>query len=191
MNHYQDYRESIKIMWINQLPLTKHSLFLLFIVYCLLFIVYNIILQYVHHLIMDNFLKIATNRNSLKALTKDFYLDELEKLVNNINIIIEQRKESEAKLKEKHKEKIQKIENIKTLLSEQGLSVDDLINDPVAAINTHSKPKKKLKPKYRIIDLDGETHEWTGRGRAPRVFKKYFELGHPKESCLITNNATL
>ena len=140
---------------------------------------------------MDNFLKIATNRNSLKALTKDFYLDELEKLANNINIIIEQRKESEAKLKEKHKEKIQKIENIKTLLSEQGLSVDDLINDPVATINTPSKPKKKLKPKYRIIDLDSQTHEWTGRGRAPKVFKEYFELGHPKESCLITDNITL
>jgi DNA-binding protein H-NS len=140
---------------------------------------------------MDNFLKIATNRNSLKALTKDFYIDELEKLANNINIIIEQRKEREAKLKEKHKEKIQKIENIKTLLSEQGLSVDDLINDPVATTNTPSNPKKKLKPKYRIIDLDGETHEWTGRGRAPKAFKKYFELGHPKESCLITDNITL
>ena len=27
---------------------------------------------------MDNFLKLATNRNSLKSLTKGFYLDELE-----------------------------------------------------------------------------------------------------------------
>jgi hypothetical protein len=42
---------------------------------------------------MDNFLKKANNRNSLKVLTKDFYIDELEKLANNINIIIEQRKE--------------------------------------------------------------------------------------------------
>lgn len=42
---------------------------------------------------MDNFLKIASNRNSLKSITKDFYIDELEKLANNINIIIEQRKE--------------------------------------------------------------------------------------------------
>ena len=65
---------------------------------------------------MDNFLKIASNRNSLKALTKDFYIDELEKLVNNINIIIEQRKEAEAELKEKHKEKIQQIESIKNII---------------------------------------------------------------------------
>ena len=140
---------------------------------------------------MDNFLKIASNRNSLKALTKDFYIDELEKLVNNINIIIEQRKEAEAELKEKYKEKIRQIENIKTLLSEQGLSVDDLINNPIATINKPSKPKKKLKPKYRITDLDGETHEWTGRGKTPKVFKNYFELGNPKESCLITDNIAI
>jgi len=140
---------------------------------------------------MDNFIKIAKNRNSLKALTKDFYIDELEKLVNNINIIIEQRKEAEAKLKEKHKEKIQQIENIKTLLSEQGLSIDDLINDPTATINKPSKPKKKLKPKYRIVDLNGETHEWTGRGKTPIVFKDYFELGNSKESCLITENIAI
>ena len=140
---------------------------------------------------MDNFIKIAKNRNSLKALTKDFYIDELEKLVNNINIIIEQRKEAEAKLKEKHKEKIQQIENIKTLLSEQGLSIDDLINDPTATINKPSKSKKKLKPKYRIVDLNGETHEWTGRGKTPIVFKDYFELGNSKESCLITENIAI
>ena len=48
---------------------------------------------------MDNFLKIATNRNSLKSLTKGFYMDELEKFSNNINIIINQRKDLEDKLK--------------------------------------------------------------------------------------------
>ena len=42
---------------------------------------------------MDNFLKLATNRNSLKSLTKDFYIDELEKFSLNLNIIIKQRKE--------------------------------------------------------------------------------------------------
>jgi len=141
---------------------------------------------------MDNFLKIASNRNRLKALTKDFYLDELEKLQNNINIIIEQRKEVEAELKEKHQEKIQQIENIKTLLSERGLSVDDLINGPITITTNPAKPtKKKLKPKYRIVDLDGKSHEWTGRGKTPKVFINYFELGNSKESCLITDNIAI
>ena len=64
---------------------------------------------------MDNFLKLVTNRNSLKSLTKGFNIDELERFSLNLNIIIEQRKEQELKRKEKNKEKIQKIENIKLL----------------------------------------------------------------------------
>jgi hypothetical protein len=42
---------------------------------------------------MDNFLKLVTNRNSLKSLTKDFYIDELQKFSSNLAIIIEQRDE--------------------------------------------------------------------------------------------------
>jgi len=64
---------------------------------------------------MENFLKLATNRNSLKSLTKNFYVDELEKLSLNVNIIIKQRREQELKRKEKNKEKTKKIENIKLL----------------------------------------------------------------------------
>lgn len=139
---------------------------------------------------MDDFLKIATNRNRLRAITKGFYMDELKKLESNIKILIEQRKEAEANLKEMHQEKIKKIQKIKSLMTEQGLSVGDLINEQVAPIKANPRPKKKLKPKYRIIDLDGKTHEWTGRGKTPKVFKDYFELGNSKESCLIFDNLT-
>ena len=140
---------------------------------------------------MENFIKIALNRNSLKSLTKDFYVDELEKFSNNINIIIEQRKEQEGKLKEIHKEKIQKISRFKTLLEREGLGVEDLINDPIQSLIKSKKIKKKLPPKYRLTDIEDVTHEWTGRGRAPKVFQKYFDLGHTKESCLIVENVTL
>ena len=58
---------------------------------------------------MDNFLKLATNRNSLKSLTKDLYIDELEKFSLNLNIIIKQRKEQEFKRKEKIKKKYKKL----------------------------------------------------------------------------------
>ena len=135
---------------------------------------------------MDNFLKLVTNRNSLKSLTKDFHTDELEKFYLNLNIIIKQRKEQELKRKEKNKEKIQKIENIKLLLAEQGLSINDLTAYP---LHQAQKPiKAKLPPKYKLLDLDGTTHEWTGRGLTPKVFKQHFDKGHTKESCLIIKN---
>ena len=137
---------------------------------------------------MDNFLKLATNRNSLKSLIKDFYIDELERFSLNLNIIIKQRKEQESKRKEKDKEKIQKIGNIKLLLAEQGLNVDDLIANPLNKIQKSTKVKNKLPPKYRLVDLDGTTYEWTGRGLTPKVFKQHFDRGHTKESCLIISN---
>ena len=140
---------------------------------------------------MDNFLKLATNRNSLKSLTKNFYMDELDRFLSNLTIIIEQRKGQEEELRENHRQKIQKIEEIKSLLTEQNLSVDDLIGDPLHHILKPIKPKKKLPPKYRLVDLDGVIHEWTGRGIAPKVFQQYFDRGHSKESCLIVKNIDL
>jgi len=140
---------------------------------------------------MDNFLKLVTNRNSLKSLVKDFYIDELQKLLLNVEVIIKQRKNKEDELKEKYEQKLQKIEEIKSLLSEQNLSVDDLIGDSLRHISKPIKTKKKILPKYRLIDLDGVTYEWTGRGMAPRVFQKHFDRGHSKESCLIVKNIDL
>ena len=137
---------------------------------------------------MDNFLKLATNRNSLKSLTKDFYIDELEKFSSNLNIIIEQRKELELKRIEKNKEKIQKINNIKLLLAEQGLDIKDLITDPLNQFHKPAKEKIKLPPKYRLTTLDGVIHEWVGRGLPPKAFKQHFDRGHTKESCLIIEN---
>jgi len=137
---------------------------------------------------MDNFIKLATNRNSLKSLVKDFHMDELRKFSSNLAIIIEQREKKEGELREKNKQKIQKIKEIKSLLSEQNLSVNDLIDDSLHYISKPIKAKKKLPPKYRLVDLDGASHEWTGRGITPKVFQQYFDLGHSKESCLIVKN---
>ncbi len=138
---------------------------------------------------MENFLKLATNRNSLKSLTKDFYMDELEKFADQLAIIIKQRKEKDAKLREQNKEKIENIKRIKAQLAEQGLTVNDLLGDSFQAVNKRPvKIKNKVPPKYRIIDMDGSIHEWTGRGVAPKVFQQHFDRGHSKESLLIFDN---
>jgi DNA-binding protein H-NS len=140
---------------------------------------------------MENLIKVALNRNSLKSLTKNFYIDELEKFSNNINIIIEQRKEQENKLKEIHKEKIQKISQVKSLLEKEGLSIEDLIKGPIQNLIKPKKIKKKLPPRYRLVDMENVTHEWTGRGLTPKVFQRHFDRGHTKESCLIIENVSL
>ena len=140
---------------------------------------------------MDNFVKLSTNRNSLKSLVKNFYMDELEKFSSNLTIIIQQRKDQEENLRERREKKIHQINEFKSLLAEQNLSIDDLIGDPLIHISKPIKAKKKVPPKYRLVDLDGTTHEWTGRGIAPKVFQHHFDRGYSKESCLIVENIDL
>lgn len=49
---------------------------------------------------------------------------------------------------------------------------------------TRTKASRKVPPKYRL-KVGGQEYLWTGRGRAPRVFKDYMDAGNSKESCLI------
>lgn len=76
-------------------------------------------------------------------------------------------------------------------MAEQGLNIEDLIGDPISNIKKPIKVKKKLPPKYKLTDLDGNTHEWTGRGLTPKAFKEHFNRGHSKESCLIIENISV
>ena len=47
-----------------------------------------------------------------------------------------------------------------------------------------TKAKKKLPPKYRIVDLNSIIHMCAGRGITPKIFQQYFSQGHSKESCM-------
>ncbi|MDO8863814.1 H-NS histone family protein [Haliea sp. E1-2-M8] len=40
-------------------------------------------------------------------------------------------------------------------------------------------------PRYRL-ELDGQEHLWSGRGRTPKVFQAYFDAGNSRESCEIS-----
>ena len=36
-----------------------------------------------------------------------------------------------------------------------------------------NRVRKPIEPKYRIVSADGSTHEWSGRGLQPKVFRNY------------------
>ncbi|BBP46051.1 DNA-binding protein [Thiosulfatimonas sediminis] len=133
---------------------------------------------------INEFAKIALHRKRLKAATKDLDINQLEKLANDITEIVAEREQEIADAlaeKEAHQAKIDEMRN---LLLEQGLTVDDLIDTQ----NHHSDKKatsRIVEPKYRIVDENGVEHLWTGRGRAPKPFQKQLDQGHAKASFLI------
>lgn len=121
---------------------------------------------------------VLKNRNRLKAAAKKLTYDELQKLKNDVESLIAERQEKQNK-----------IEALKQMMKEQGLSADDLIEAGIMAqsegAELKSKSRKSVEPKYKVTDAQGVEHLWSGRGRTPKAFQDYFEQGYSKDDCLI------
>lgn len=128
---------------------------------------------------MSDFLKVLTRKNSLRKQCAELSIEEIEKVLADLaDIADDKRKEEEAKAAAEQA-KVEKIDAIRKTMQEAGINIDDLVGLVEVA------PKKKVQAKYRIVDAQGETHEWSGRGRTPLAFQQYFDEGHSKDDCLI------
>ncbi|MEM1402833.1 MAG: H-NS histone family protein [Pseudomonadota bacterium] len=132
---------------------------------------------------------IFDSKRELRAAIKHKSIEELERLIKNLNEILGREKERDkAKLAAAKKAKIAKI---KALMAESGLSPEDLKGGAKrgrpakkSARSNAKKAKRKVAPKYRLL-VDGTEYLWSGRGRPPKVFKEYMDAGNSKESCAI------
>ncbi len=129
---------------------------------------------------MTDIVKILTRKNSLRKQCQDLSITDIEKIIIDLTDILKEKEISELERVEADREKNAKIDMIRKTMQEAGIGFDD-IKDLVATTT-----KKKVEAKYRIIDVNGETHEWSGRGRTPLAFQEYFDKqGVTKEACLI------
>jgi len=119
---------------------------------------------------MSDFVKVLTRKNSLRKQCQELSLADIEKILADLNEIIEERKGEEAEKQAELGARMAKIEEIRKQMEEAGLSLDDL-----QALKESGAGKRKVEAKYRVVDENGETHEWSGRGRTPVAFKDYFE----------------
>ncbi|MFT6352048.1 H-NS histone family protein [Neptuniibacter pectenicola] len=130
---------------------------------------------------MSDFLKILTRKNSLRKQCQELSVSELEKVISDLTVIADDRREEEAAVQAAEQEKLEKIEAIRQSMLEAGVDMNDLMG----MIGEVAAPKKKVQPKYRVVDDEGVEHEWSGRGRTPLAFQAYFEKGFTKDDCLI------
>ena len=129
---------------------------------------------------MTDIVKILTRKNSLRKQCQDLSITDIEKIIIDLTDILKEKEVSELERIEADREKNAKIDMIRKTMQEAGIGFED-IKDLVATTTT-----KKVEAKYRIIDADGETHEWSGRGRTPLAFQEYFDKhGVTKDACLI------
>lgn len=129
---------------------------------------------------MTDILKILTRKNSLRKQCQDLSITDIEKIIIDLTDILKEKEVSELERVEADREKNAKIDMIRKTMQEAGIGLDD-IKDLVVTTT-----KKKVEAKYRITDENGETHEWSGRGRTPLAFQEYFDKqGVTKDACLI------
>ena len=132
---------------------------------------------------MSKFIDIARNKNRLRAACRELTIKQMQTMADNLNGVITKRREEEAAAQAAIAEQAAKKQEILEAMREAGLSLNDLVN---AENQVKAKtPRKPVVPQYRIIDANGKSHEWSGRGRTPRAFQAYFDNGGSKNSCRI------
>ena len=137
-----------------------------------------------------------TEANSLKSIAKSkaaatravksLDSQQLERALANLTAAAETIKERESLRAQRKKEVA--VKKLKSMMDDLGISAADITgaSKPKGNGKRATGPKKgnKVAPKYQIT-VDGVTHQWTGRGRTPVVFKSHVENGGSLDDYLI------
>lgn len=112
---------------------------------------------------------------------------ELRKAVNKLDMrelknLIKYAEQRQEKINEKQKKYL--LSRFHDLASEQGLSVDDVVNLKTNAnLTATGKPRRKYEPKYANPNNPEQT--WTGQGQTPVWLRNEIAKGKKKEDFLI------
>ncbi|MGF1871987.1 H-NS family nucleoid-associated regulatory protein [Photobacterium indicum] len=118
----------------------------------------------------DETMKVLLNLRSLRVIAREHSLDELNEALDKLKTVIGEREKDEALAYEQDKERRDKLEAYRQMLSDDGIDVAELLD----AIAKAPKVKKKHAPrpaKYRFTDDNGIEQTWTGQGRTPKFLQ--------------------
>ena len=129
---------------------------------------------------------IARSKAAANRAVKGLDIQQLERALENLSAAAKKLKERETQLAKRKKENA--VKKLKSMMNELGISAEDIINTkqvaPKRKRQTGPKKGNKVAPKYQIV-VDGQPHQWTGRGRTPVVFREHIDQGGSLDDCLI------
>ena len=129
---------------------------------------------------------IAKSKAAANRAVKTMSVEQVERALHNLSAAAEKIKQQESVRTQRKKEMA--VKKLKSMMDELGISPDDIVGNTkkVAGKKRSAGPRKgnKVAPKYQLT-VDGTTHQWTGRGRTPVVFKVHVENGASLDDCLI------
>ena len=133
---------------------------------------------------------LAKSKVMAKRIAQKAPVSQLERAVANLQTALNTiKKRDEAKIRKAN------LKKITAMIADMELSPNDItkaVNNTLSQKKTtvrhktksHSKKGGKIAPKYQIV-IDGNTTQWTGRGRMPRPFQELLKQGGSLEQCLL------
>ncbi|PSW07452.1 H-NS family nucleoid-associated regulatory protein [Photobacterium lipolyticum] len=127
---------------------------------------------------MSDVMKALLNLRSLRALSREYTLEQLQEALEKLQTVVSEREESEAEEIAKENERKEKLDHYREMLLADGIDPEELLSTLAKA----PKAKRASRPaKYKFIDENGEEKTWTGQGRTPSALKKALDAGQSIE----------
>ncbi len=126
-----------------------------------------------------------SSKTRMRGLFKDVHLEDMERIIDRLQSLTEEKRASVEAEQEKNKEKEASIEQIRKILEEKGLSLSDLGGSEEA------QPKKRRnvsKYTFEYVTKAGDTVQWYGSttGRLPKDFQMYLDqTGKKRLDCVV------
>ncbi|MEC6822074.1 H-NS family nucleoid-associated regulatory protein [Photobacterium piscicola] len=123
---------------------------------------------------MSDAMKALLNLRSLRALSREYTLEQLEEALDKLTTVVTERSEAEAEEQAKENERNEKLAQYREMLLADGIDPEELL----ASLAKAPKTKRATRPaKYKFIDENGDEKTWTGQGRTPSSLKKALDDG--------------
>ncbi|MDA5608305.1 H-NS family nucleoid-associated regulatory protein [Pasteurella multocida] len=126
---------------------------------------------------MSDLLKMLTNVRSLRVLARETSLEQLEIALEKFSLVVEEKREAEAKAEREITERQARIAKLKESLIQEGITAQELAILLGQESQSQRKKREPRPAKYKYIDENGEERTWTGQGRTPKVIQKTLDAG--------------
>ena len=139
-------------------------------------------------IIMNNITDEIKSRLSSKIKTRSLLagvtVEELERILSKMNEILAEKQAERQRQEENRLAKKESIDEIKKIIEERGLSLEDF-----DLLDQHSRPRRTTqKFVFAFENSAGEIENWTGStvGRLPTAFQSYLErTGKKRNECVV------
>lgn len=133
---------------------------------------------------MNEFTRVLRNLRTLRNLTRELTISQLESAVEKLQEIIKEKYETAEQHQREVQERKDRIKKYKELLKQDGITAADL-----AEILGDAKQPKEVKQKrpsrpakYQYKDENGQVKTWTGQGRTPKAIQVQLDAGKSLDS---------